>query len=309
MTTGVTIRPIFQDKKMLKGTLFSLSASFLFGGLYYLSTHLTPLSGESIYGFRIWVTLPFLFLALFIFKQTGEFRQFLQSVRQSPHLIFVLLLTSTITASQMWLFLWAPNNNAAIDVSIGYLLMPISMAAVGHFLFKEHLSPLKVTSILFATLGILLTLMTVGKISWATLMVLLGYPLYFSLRKYFAISHLSSFICEMLLMLPVASYFVWQTDMASVLAENPYIYQWLMLLGLISGSALIAYVIASSLLPINVLGLLSYVEPASMLVVSFLIGEILDQSAYLLMLCLVIAIVLLITDSILSHQKQKTRGK
>ncbi|KMK50860.1 permease [[Actinobacillus] muris] len=288
---------------MLKGTLFSLSASFLFGGLYYLSTALSPLSGESIYGFRIWVTLPFLFIALVIFKQAGEFRRFLQKLRQSPRLILVLCITSAITASQMWLFLWAPNNNAAIDVSIGYLLMPIAMVAVGRFIFQERLSPLKIAAILFAIIGVLLTLITAGTLSWATLMVLLGYPLYFSLRKYFAISHLSSFICEIVLMLPAASYFVWQTDMDAVLAKNPLIYEWLMLLGLVSGSALIAYVIASSLLPINVLGLLSYVEPASMLVVSFLIGEVLDQNAYVLMLCLSIAIALLVFEGIFHHRK------
>lgn len=289
---------------MLKGTLFSLSASFLFGGLYYLSTYLTPLSGESIYGFRIWVTLPFLLIALVIFKQAGEFRQFLQRLRQSPRLIWVLCLTSAITGSQMWLFLWAPNNNAAIDVSIGYLLMPIAMVAIGRFVFKERLSTLKMVAILFAVIGVLLTFITAGSLSWATLMVLLGYPVYLSLRKYFAISHLSSFVCEMLLMLPAASYFVWQTDMDTVLAGNPFIYEWLILLGFVSGLALIAYVVASSLLPINVLGLLSYVEPTAMLIASFLIGEVLDQNAYILMCCLIIAILLMITEGILQHRKR-----
>ncbi|MDE3984440.1 EamA family transporter, partial [Glaesserella parasuis] len=119
---------------MIKGITFSVTASILFGVLYYLSTHLKPLSGEEIYGFRMWVSLPFVISALFIFKKNDEFNRYLKRLKQHPHLILVLLTTTAVTGSQMRLFLYAPNNGYAIDVSIGYLLMPIAMVAVGRFL-------------------------------------------------------------------------------------------------------------------------------------------------------------------------------
>ena len=53
---------------MLKGVSFSLFASLLFGLMYYLAIHLHPLSGEGVFGIRMVVTLPFLFLSLFLFK-------------------------------------------------------------------------------------------------------------------------------------------------------------------------------------------------------------------------------------------------
>ncbi|AUI65154.1 MULTISPECIES: EamA family transporter RarD [Glaesserella] len=290
---------------MIKGITFSITASLLFGVLYYLSTHLKPLSGEEIYGFRMWVSLPFVIAALFIFKKTDEFKAYLIRLKQQPHLIFVLLITTAVTGSQMWLFLYAPNNGYAIDVSIGYLLMPIAMVAVGRFLFKESLSYLKIASIIFASIGVLFTLISTGSLSWATLMVLIGYPVYFSLRKKFDMSHLSSFVCEIILMLPIASYFMLNTDMEFVTEQNPNFYSWLMLLGVVSGTALISYIMASSIVPINVLGLLSYIEPASMLVVAFIIGEVLDQSSYILMGCLIISILLLLFDGIVAIRKQR----
>lgn len=290
---------------MIKGVAFSISASLLFGVLYYLSTHLAPLSGEGIYGFRMWVSLPFIIGALFLFKQTSEFMQFLQRLKQQPHLIGILLLTAFITGSQMWLFLYAPNNGYAIDVSIGYLLMPIAMSLVGRFLFKESLSLLKILSILIAAIGVSSTVIATGSFSWATLMVLTGYPIYFSLRKYYGMSHLSSFVCEIILMLPVASYFVLTADLDYVLHANPHFYAWLALLGIVSGTALIAYVTASSLVPINVLGLLSYIEPVTMLTASFLIGEVLSPSSYLLMACLILAIGVLILDGLCSLRKRQ----
>lgn len=290
---------------MIKGITFSVTASILFGVLYYLSTHLKPLSGEEIYGFRMWVSLPFVISALFIFKKTDEFKQYLQRLKQHPHLILVLLITTAVTGSQMWLFLYAPNNGYAIDVSIGYLLMPIAMVAVGRFLFNETLSLLKIISIISASVGVFITLITAGSLSWATLMVLIGYPVYFSLRKHFDMSHLSSFVCEIILMLPIATYFMLNTDMQFVTENNPNFYFWLVLLGIVSGTALISYIIASSLVPINVLGLLSYIEPASMLLVAFIIGEVLDQSSYILMGCLIISILLLMFDGIIAIRKQR----
>ncbi|MDH2925425.1 chloramphenicol-sensitive protein RarD [Nicoletella semolina] len=290
---------------MGKGTAFSITASLLFGGLYYLSTTLSPLSGEAIYGFRIWVSLPFVISAIFLFKQTAQFKQFLLQLLAQPKLVAILCLTAAITGSQMWLFVWAPNNNAAIDVSIGYLLMPITMVAVGYFVFKERLSMFKILALIFAIMGISMTILAQGSLSWTTLMVLIGYPVYFSLRKYFGISHLSSFVCEIILMLPIATYFAFQADISSIIQQNPNFPIALTILGVVSGLALISYIMASSLISINLLGLLSYIEPFAMLLVSFIIGETLNEDAYLLMFCLSIAILFLIIDGIVVLKKQK----
>ena len=73
----------------------------------------------------------------------------------------------------------------------------------------------------------------------------------------------------MIALLPVSVYFALQTDFATVQESNPNIWGLLVLLGLISGSALIAYVIASNMLPMNLLGLLGYVETILMVIISF----------------------------------------
>ena len=294
---------------MLKGILFSLTASLLFGVMYYLSSLLRPLSGESIFGFRMWGSLPFLVAAVFLFKQQPQFIGFLKRLKQEPKLIIVLIITTLIGGSQMWLFLWAPNNNVAIDVSIGYLLMPIAMALLGRIWFKETISPLKIAALVFAFIGVLSSFITGGSISWATWMVLTGFPVYFSLRKYFDIASLSSFVCEIVLILPFATYFIAQTDMGLIESQNTNIYYYIVLLGLVSGIALISYIMASSLLPLNVMGLMSYVEPMAMLVASFLIGEVLSEGSYLLMICLVISVALVMLDGIAAIKKQKGKNE
>ena len=61
-------------------------------------------------------------------------------------------------------------------------------------------------------------------------------------------------------------------DIAQVQQSNPNILVLLLILGLISGTALNSYILASNHLPMNLLGLLGYVEPCLMVGVS-LIGE------------------------------------
>lgn len=293
---------------MIKGILCSLLASLLFGGLYLLATFLRPLEGEDVFGFRMLVTLPFLFLAVVALGKRSEFIAFLQRIWREPKLIFALLISASLVGVQMWLFLWAPNANRAIDVSIGYLLMPITMVAVGKFVYNEYLSLTKWLAILFAVIGVASNILLTGKLSWASLLVCTGYPAYFMVRKKFGISHIHSFVVEVAMLTPIALYFISQVDLPNIQTVNPNIYFYLFLLGLMSGVALISYTIASTLVPFNMLGLLGYVEPCFMLLISFLIGERLDPNSYLLMLCLMIAVSLLILDGVLQLRKKRRRG-
>ncbi|HHW7568034.1 TPA: EamA family transporter RarD [Mannheimia haemolytica] len=294
---------------MLKGILLSLSASVLFGCMYYLAIFLKPLSGVSVFGIRMVVTLPFLFLALLLLRKQTEFVTFLTRLKNEPHLLLVVLVTSAIVGGQMWLFLWAPNSGKAIEVSMGYLLMPIMMVAFGKVVYQETLSLNKWLAIVVASIGVTCNVLLTGKISVESLFVCTGYPIYFYLRRKFGLSHLNSFVVEILYLLPVALYFISRLDMQYVEMDNPNIYYFIVLLGLISGSALISYTLASTILPFYLLGLLGYVEPLLMLIVSFLIGERLASESYILMACLLISILFLVLDGIIALRQQQKKRK
>ena len=282
---------------MLKGVFFCITANFLFGLGYYFAILLRPLSGESMFGFRIIVLIPFILLAILLFKQTPKFTQLWQKIKKNPPLIFILLLLALNTGVQLWLFMWAPNNGQAIPVSIGYLLLPIVAVALGKIVFKEHFTLLKWLSLIFAIMGVGTTLILTGAFSWGTLVSGIGYPLYITLRRYFDINNLATFFIELLLVTPFALYFISQTEMQPILIENHYLYAILALFGLVNGIAFIAYIASSNLLPVNVLGLLGYMEPLVMLAISFIIGESLDSKSYILMICLALAITLLTIDN------------
>lgn len=282
---------------MLKGILCCMSANFLFGLGYYFAILLRPLSGESMFGYRIFVLAPFILLAIILFKQAGKFSELLQKIRQNPPLVLLIGLLAFIQGFQLWLFLWAPNNGQAIEVSIGYLLLPIVAVALGKMVFKERFTTLKWLAIGFAALGVCSNIWLTGTFSWATLAAGVGYPIYITLRRYFQINNLTTFFVELLFIMPFAAYFAMQTNVDEMVAQNPFLFYFLALFGIVNGAAFILYIASSNMLPVNVLGMLGYVEPLVMLFISFAIGEVLEAKSYLLMICLAFAIGLLTLDS------------
>lgn len=290
---------------MLKGILFCAFANFLFGIGYYFAILLRPLSGESIFAFRILVLIPFILLAIFLFKQQHKFIELGQKIKQNPKLILLILFLALNSGIQIWLFLWAPNNGQAIAVSVGYLLLPIVAVMIGKIVFKEYFSPLKWLSVGFAAVGVVSNLYFAGAISWATILAAVGYPMYVALRRYFGINNLATFFIELMLIMPVAAYLVSQINLEPILLENKNLFYFIGLMGLVSGLAFMLYILASDMIPVNVLGLIGYVEPLMMLIVSFLIGETLDSKSYFLMVCLFIAISLLTLDNFKRTKRKK----
>ena len=290
---------------MLKGILVSLLASFLFGYMYYFSTLLKPLSGTDIFGYRMIFTFPFVVFAVLMFKQKNALLERLKYIKNQPYFAFSYLFCGALMGFQMWLFLWAPNNGSSLSVSFGYLLLPIVMVAAGRLIFKERISTFKFIAVLIATLGVISNIVLKGGLSWEAIVICIGYTTYFSVRKALKNTDLASFCLEMLSLMPISVYFALQTDFASVEQSNSAIWGLLILLGLISGTALIAYVIASNKLPMNLLGLLGYVETIMMLFVSFFIGEKIDAQSYPLFICLILSMSLVIIDGL---YKQQARG-
>ena len=281
---------------MLKGVLASITANLLFGFGYYFAILFQPLSGVAMFGLRIAVVIPFILLAILLFSQQAAFRDLLQKISKNRPLVAIILLLAANTGVQLWLFLWAPNNNQALQVSIGYLLLPIVSVALGKIVFKEAFTPLKWASLAFAVIGVGSNIWFASAISWATFVAGFGYPIYIVLRRYFQINNLATLLVELLLCLPFALYFIAQIDFDFVLQANPNLWLYLALFGLVNGLAFITYIYSSNHLPMNVFGMLGYLEPLVMLLIAFAIGEVLDAKAYILMFCLAISIFLLCLD-------------
>lgn len=259
---------------MYKGIALSIGSSCLFALLYYYATLLSPLNGQQIFGWRMVLMLPCITAFLLA---SGEWRHVVsigKRLRRTPALLGGLFLSSLLLGTQQWLFMWAPLNGRGLEVSLGYFLLPLVMLGVGKLLYGERLSRWQNAGALCAALGVLNEWCQVGQLSWATLLVALGFPLYFILRRTLATAHLGGLWFDILLTLPVAAWFV----MGQVNADNAPAPSWQLCallagLAVISAAAFMAYTFAGKLLPFGLFGLLGYVEPVLLVAVALALGE------------------------------------
>lgn len=291
---------------MSKGIALSVSASVLFAVMYYYTSLLTPLSGVEIFGWRMLLTVPCMTVFMLV---CGEWRRVLELVRlmvAKPKRLAGLIMSSALLGVQLWLFMWAPLNDYSLDVSLGYFLLPLAMVLTGRIAYGESLSYLQKVAVFLACLGVLNELYQVGGFSWATLLVVVGYPLYFVLRKHLNTDNLGGLWVDMTLMLPVAWWFVRGGEQGlAVFAEYPGLMWLIPLLGLISASALVVYIIASRLLPFSLFGLLSYVEPVLLLAVALLLGESIKPGEWLTYIPIWLAVVVLVFEGFKHLMRQR----
>ncbi|AIS12721.1 chemotaxis protein [Pseudomonas chlororaphis subsp. aurantiaca] len=291
---------------MSKGIALSVLASVLFAVMYFYTSLLAPLTGVEIFGWRMLLTAPCMTVFMLL---SGEWRHvgaILKRLLGQPLLLLALPLSAALLGVQLWLFMWAPLNGYSLDVSLGYFLLPLTMVLTGRIVYGEQLSRLQKIAAGLATLGVLNELYQVGSFSWATLLVAIGYPVYFVLRKRLAADNLGGLWLDMALLLPIALWFVQSGEQGfAVVDQHPWLYLLIPLLGLISASALVAYIIASRLLPFSLFGLLSYVEPVLLLGVALLLGESIQAGEWLTYLPIWLAVLVLVYEGFKHLMRQR----
>ncbi len=287
------------------GVSLSLLASILFGTLYYFSTLLKPLSGEDIFAWRMILTAPFILIFVYLANEQKLVTDVFNRLLKNPSFALVLILSSALMGLQLWLFLWAPTAGKALEVSLGYFMLPLTLVITGRILYREKLSNWQLSAALIAAIGVAHEIYRINGFSAPALTVALGYPAYFVLRKKFKIDHVGGLWFDLVLMLPVALWLATQGQINDTFIETyPKFYYLLPVLGLLSASALIAYILCVKHLSLGLFGLLGYVEPVLLLLVALMLGEQISSDEVFTYGPIWIAVAILITEGIISQFKK-----
>lgn len=259
---------------MSRGVLASLLSSAIFAGLYYYATLLTPLTGEEIFGWRLLFTAPGVTILLLVTREWRQVRATFRRLVLTPGLALVYLANATMLGVQMWIFMWAPLHGRAMEVTLGYFLMPLVLVLIGRVFYGDRMSRWQVAASIMAAAGVLNEFLRIGSLSWATALVALGYPAYFVSRRQFRLDRHGDSWLEMHLLIPAAAWFVLAgpTTLAGTL-EIPRLMALIPGLGLISAAAFTLYFYGMRTLNFSLFGLLGYAEPVLLVVVAFLLGE------------------------------------
>jgi chloramphenicol-sensitive protein RarD len=258
-----------------RGIALSVGASALFALMSGYTRWLAPLDGLDIFAWRIVWTLPGALALVVLRKRWPQFRALLARLARAPHLLPAFGVAAGLLGLQLWIFLWAPLHGRALEVSLGYFLLPLAMVLLGRFHYGERLDALQWAGVAAAAAGVAHELVVAHAFAWPTLVVMLGYPPYFMIRRWLNVDPLVSFAMEIILIAPVAFIMLFVRGSFAAVAGLPHL--WMLLLpglGALSTIALASYLRASRHLPLALFGILGYVEPVLLVGVAvLLLGE------------------------------------
>ena len=258
-----------QQRTLMMGVALAILSNVLFGVLYAYSSFLAPLSGTQVFIWRMLAMWAALIGYLLISGRLGFHMDKLKALGSVKQWAW-LLLPTPIFLSQFWLFMWAPVNGQGVQTAMGYFLFPLMMVVFGCVLFGEKLSRLQWLAVAFAAVGVGSEIVRTQSVSWATLWVCGTYPIYYILRRLQGIGAVTGLLIDLTIFAPFALAYVFfiAPSSLSLVSGSGFFIAMLIGLGVMSVLAMKTNVDASQMLPMNVYGMMSYLEPALLFILA-----------------------------------------
>lgn len=176
------------------------------------------------------------------------------------------------------LFLWAVSNGQAVEAAFGYFLMPIMSVALGVGLLGERLRSLHVGALALSTVGIIWSVVALGRLPWIALLVGATFALYALLKKQGPWDSVSGLTFETGILAPIAIGVLIVRALTGQGITGDATVGTLVLIaltGVVTVIPLLAFASASRRVPLTVVGLLQYINPT----LQFLVGwQVLGES-------------------------------
>ena len=258
-----------QQHRAMRGVAASLIGSVLFGGIFYLAGVVSS-SAEVVFAWRVLVTLACYLVALAHPAVRRSALILWRRLRARWWMPVLFLALAANIGLQLWLFMWAPRHGHALDAALGYLLLPICLVLGGRFLMKTPVSWVQWGVVGLAAVAVTVKLVASPQVSWVTFAICVPYTAYFVLRQRFGLDGPIAFGAEIAALAPVAL-----LCLATAMPVRVTVTE-VLAVGAIAAASAVAmtlFIGASSMLSLPVFGLLGYVEPVLLVIVSFLLGE------------------------------------
>lgn len=250
-----------------KGYLLGLTTFGIWGlfPLYFKSIEQFA-APEIVTQRTIWSAL-FGLLVLLLWKHPGWWQELLAH----PKRIGVLIISSTLIASNWLIYVWAVNNDHMVEASLGYYINPLVNVMLGLVILRERLRRLQWLAVAMAAFGVALQLITLGEFPWVSIALALTFGSYGLIRKQAPVAALPGLVVETWLLLPLA--LGWLLLFGSGPSTEPAFWTttealWLVAAGPVTLIPLVCFNAAARHLPYSTLGFLQYITPTLLLILA-----------------------------------------
>lgn len=258
-----------------KSVIQVLICYILWGLLPIFWKLLSALDSFYILASRIVWSAVFCFIIIICCKNTGELKKILANRQQMK----LLACSSVMIAINWGAYIYAINSGHILDASLAYYMNPLLSIGLGFVFFKEKLKKLQWLAIAIAATGIMITIITYGRIPYYALMIGGSFAVYSAIKKNVTCDGLTSTLMEALLLAPLAVLYIAMSEHGNSGAVGTLNGAQLFLLpaaGVVTSIPLLAFSSGITKVPMSLSGILMYVNPTLQLI----IGVILYQEKF-----------------------------
>lgn len=216
-----------------------------------------------------------------------------------------LLVASALAIAFNWmLYLVAVGSGHMLDASLGYFINPLVSVGLGALVLGERLRPVQMVSVAIALLGVVLALLTAGRLPLLSLGLAVSFALYGLFRKIVGVDAMIGFFAETFLLLPAALPYVLLAPDA-VPADGRQ-FGLLLLTGVTTALPLIWFAAAAQRLSLATLGLMQYLAPSCLMLLGIVFyGETLPPDRIVLFALIWLALLLYAGDSLRTTRRNR----
>jgi len=222
-----------------------------------------------------------LFFCLILISLSGQTRALRQLFSQ-PRTLLTLFVSALLVSINWLAFIWAVNNDKALEASMGYFIFPIVMVALGGIFLNERLNRNQMLALALVVLGVLNLLLGQQQLPWIALLLASSMGLYSLVRKKVPAGPLVGLTMECLLLFPVAAFYLFYLEQQGELlfgSATAWMDILLICSALMTALPLILFTSAARKLRLGTLGLLQYLNPTcQFLLAVFLFAEPFSQA-------------------------------
>ena len=283
------------------GVLYGIAAYLAWGFIPVYFKLVKQFPPSQILGHRIVWSVLLVMIVVACQRQSSELRACMRSRRT----MLWLAASTTMLATNWFVFIWAVNSNRVLQASLGYYINPLVNVLLGFLFLGERLRRWQLAAFALATAAVTMLTFHQGQLPWVSLTLAATFGLYGLLRKTAHVGPLIGTAAETLILLPIGLYLVamglWHEAHAPAITGH----WWLPLSGIVTIVPLLWFAAATRRLRLATIGIIQYISPTcNFLLAVFLYGEPFDR-VHLVTFCLIwTAVIIYSADSLRAYWQE-----
>lgn len=296
------------DTQTRSGVFFALAAYTMWGFAPIYFKTLSSVPAIEVLMHRVVWSLLVLVVLIIGLKHISKVRQAFRSIK----VMKTLFIAGLLLALNWLLFIWAVNNNYLLEASLGYYINPLINVFFGRLFLGEYLRPLQKIAVGVAIAGVLVLLVSYGRLPWIALTLAVSFSIYGLLRKQVAVDSIPGLFIETLMMLPaVVIYWIFFATYSNDFTQlDTSLIILLICAGIVTTAPLLCFTAAARRIRYSTLGFFQYIGPSIMFcLATFLYNEPLTQARLITFIFVWSALGLFTYDSVRNYRQQRKHAK